>query len=100
VNETQFRVFPITNGLSRGDLLVISKDNYKVGDVVIYNRDDVKYTIVHRIVAEKDGGYVIKGDNNPVPDPGIVREEQVIGKVNFAVPLLGYPRLMLYAVGI
>jgi len=100
INKTDFESFPMANGLSRGDLLVVSKSNYKVGDVVIYGRSDVQYTIVHRIVAEKDGGFLIKGDNNAVPDPGVVRKEQILGKVNVAVPILGYPRLVLYAVGI
>jgi signal peptidase I len=67
---------------------------------VIYQRSDVKYTIVHRIIDKNEEGYVIKGDNNPAPDPGTVKKEQIIGKVLFAVPLLGYPRLALYAIGI
>lgn len=87
--------------LHRGDLLfVLNADDPKVGDIVIYQRSDVKYTIVHRIIEINENGYIIKGDNNPAPDPGIVKKEQIIGKVLFAVPLLGYPRLALYAVGI
>jgi len=87
----------------RGDLLfVMSAEDPQVGDIVIYQRSDVKYTIVHRIIEVNEEGYVTKGDNNPAPDPGIVivKKEQIIGKVLFAVPLLGYPRLALYVVGI
>ncbi|MBI5061232.1 MAG: signal peptidase I [Candidatus Aenigmarchaeota archaeon] len=101
MNKTEFEKFTLPNGLSIGDLLVVSKSDYKVGDIVIYNRPEVRYTIVHRIIAEKDGSYVIKGDNNPAEDPGVVKQEQIIGKVNFAIPLVGYPRLaLLYLAGV
>ncbi|TAJ45523.1 S24/S26 family peptidase [Methanofollis fontis] len=55
-------------------------------------------------------GYITKGDNNPVPDqvvsyPGLgqiepVREEWVVGKALFAVPLLGYLPLHLIEVAV
>ena len=86
--------------LHRGDLLIVAKSDYQIGDIVIYNRPDTQFTIVHRIIKETDGGFVIKGDNNPVPDPGFVQENQILGKVQFAIPLLGYPRLALYAIGV
>lgn len=87
--------------LHRGDLLVVlNADSLRVGDVVIYQRSDTKFTIVHRVIGITDSGYVTKGDNNPGPDPGVVKKEQIMGKVAFALPLLGYPRLALYAVGI
>jgi len=93
--------------LHRGDLLfVLNADDPQVGDIVIYQRSDVKYTIVHRIIEIQQGGYIIKGDNNPGPDlapdgkPLIVKKEQIVGRVLFAVPLLGYPRLALYVIGI
>lgn len=85
--------------LYRGDLIILtSPKDIKVTDVVIYQRPDISETIIHRIIEEKDGGYVIKGDNNPIPDPGIVRKEQILGKVIYAVPLLGYPRVLLFEV--
>lgn len=87
--------------LHRGDLLFVTKpDDLKVDNIVIYQRPEVHFTIVHRIIKEVDGGYIIKGDNNPVPDKGIVQKSQILGKVNVAVPLLGYPRLALYTLGI
>jgi len=86
--------------LHRGDLLFVTAGDYKVGDIVIYNRNDVPYTIVHRIIKETPKGFVIKGDNNPVPDPGFVKKEQILGKVRFAIPLLGYPRLGLMVLGL
>ena len=83
--------------LYRGDLIIlVAPNDLKVKDVVIYQRPDISETIIHRIIEEKDGGYIIKGDNNQVADPGIVKKEQIIGKVVYAVPLLGYPRVLIF----
>lgn len=81
-----------------GDLIVAGKSDYKEDDIAIYLRDRI--TIVHRIIEKKDGGFVFKGDNNPAPDPQVVPEERVVGKVYLAIPLLGYPRLILHWIGI
>ena len=83
--------------LYRGDLIIlVAPNDLKVKDVVIYQRPDISETIIHRIIEERDGGYIIKGDNNQVADPGIVRKNQILGKVIYAVPLLGYPRVLLF----
>ncbi len=76
------------------------------GDVIIYrpNGADSIHPIIHRAMAWTDadgqGGYITKGDNNPVVDqnsflPGVgviqpVREEWIVGKALFAIPLVGY----------
>jgi len=61
----------------------------------------VNYTAIH-------GGYITWGDNNPAPDqlvayPGIgtpepVKEEWIVGKALFAVPLVGYLPLNIWLV--
>ena len=87
--------------LHRGDLVfVIKPENLQVGNIVIYQKENSQFTIIHRIIEKKEDGYITKGDNNPAPDAGTIRPQQISGKVIFAVPLLGYPRLALYAVGI
>ncbi|MBI2971920.1 MAG: signal peptidase I [Candidatus Aenigmarchaeota archaeon] len=87
--------------LYRGDLLLVTGvDNPAVGDIVIYEHPQARITIVHRIIGITDEGYVLKGDHNAAPDRAIVTKEQVLGKVWIAMPLLGYPRLLLYAVGV
>ena len=92
--------------LQRGDLLfVTSADEYQIRDIVIYQNQHVPYTIVHRIISkqvEADNSvlFTIKGDNNNAPDPFPVKENEIKGKVQFAIPLLGYPRLALMAIGI
>jgi signal peptidase len=82
-----------------GDLMIVrAQESYSAGDIAIYNRGRI--TIIHRIVDITPQGYVFKGDNNPAPDPDIVPPERVLGRGLFAIPLLGYPRLLLFAVGI
>ncbi len=97
ISKEEFRKFPLPNGMSKGDLLIVTKaEDLKIGDIILYNRD---VTIVHRIISITNDGYVTKGDNNLVSDPEISRR-QVVGKVVADVPVLGYPRLLLFAVGI
>jgi len=88
--------------LFKGDLIfVLSPDNLKVGDIVIYEPAAdctvTEKTIIHRIIEFTDERTVItKGDNNSAPDKCPVDISQVRGKVSIAVPLLGYPRTMIY----
>ena len=88
--------------LHKGDLsFVIGPDNLKTGDIIIYNPRpgcfNVQHTIVHRIIdITEDGKLITKGDNNPTQDKCPVDVSEVHGKVVFAFPLLGYPRVFIY----
>ena len=71
---------------SRIDTVVLAippkKDGYalcKKYDIVFYKRDNGRY-ILHRILKEKDGAFVIAGDNETVKEYP-VRKEQIIAKV-------------------
>ena len=97
ITKDRFRSFTLPNGMSKGDLLfVVNKNEIKAGDIVLYQRD---VTIVHRVIKITAVGYITKGDNNVVPDPEVSRQ-QVVGKVVADVPVLGYPRLLLFVIGI
>jgi len=98
ISENQFLDFPFRNGLSRGDLLLVVNQPPKIGDVIIYNRN-AQLTIVHRLVKSTNGEYITRGDNNFASDQPIAKS-QIKGKVVLAVPLLGYPRFLLFAFGI
>lgn len=68
---------------------------YKVGDVITFGAATKKQSpTTHRIVEiknEKDGKtYVTKGDANDVPDQKTAAESEILGKVFFTVPYLGY----------
>ena len=100
ISETEFKTFLAPNGLSRGDLLIVIRpDNPRIGDIMIYNRLGSDFTVVHRLVQINPDNYIVKGDNNRVADPPVAKEF-VVGKVVLAVPLLGYPRLLLHLIGI
>lgn len=76
------------------------------GDVIIYHPNGAEgvHPIIHRVIRWVEGsphpGYITKGDNNKVADqetiyPGIgriepVKEEWIVGKAWFAIPLVGY----------
>jgi signal peptidase len=93
-----------------GDLLIIQNvpsDKLQVGDVIVFEVSTRSYDIVHRIIEiqyrSQDGKlyFRTKGDNNPSPDywrgnecwNGMIPQENVIGKVIFSVPLIGYVSL-------
>jgi len=59
-----------------GDVVLLREaapDEIKVGDIVVYETPDGRY-IIHRVIDVYTVGetycYIIKGDNNPVPDIG------------------------------
>ena len=68
-------------------ILIIKKNNYKVGDIVTYTKED--YYVTHRIV-EKNGNKVItKGDANNVADEEI-SVSNIVGKVIYHGGILNF----------
>ena len=68
---------------------------YKVGEIITFKVSNSKDTVTHRIDevrmdAEKKVFYQVKGDANNAPDQDLVSKENVVGKVSFTVPYLGY----------
>ncbi|GEM_PF-4460166 len=77
--------------LKVGDLVFLTHDEPSIGDVIVYKHGNIY--IIHRLIGEKDGKYVTKGDNpatNPSPDPRDVYPEDVVGVAKVRVPYLGY----------
>ena len=60
----------------------------ETGDIISYKAKDT--IITHRVIEETDGGYITKGDNNSVADPGIVKSKQIFGTVTCSIPKVGY----------
>ncbi|OQD58594.1 putative peptidase [Methanobrevibacter arboriphilus JCM 13429 = DSM 1125] len=100
----------------RGDIVVVEKadfiglhefdpNNAEVGDIVVYNAKWFPNPVIHRIINETyvNGSkyYVIKGDNNNVPDPYLVSPSQItervvkIGEQPFIIPKIGYITIWL-----
>jgi signal peptidase I len=83
-----------------GDVVIVAKtqvNNLKLGDIIEYHRESID--IVHRIIAVQGEGeqrsYITKGDNNNAPDGEPVPAKNVIGKVVFNIPKVGWVALLL-----
>ncbi len=83
------------------DAIIIKRvkaESLKLGDIITFKNDELNvdgYTITHRIVGKQlsTTGELIfrtKGDNNNVEDDGLVRPNDVYGKVILKIPKLGY----------
>ena len=75
-----------------GIVVVKPADSYAVGDVITFGpRSKTKPPTTHRIIEVKeDGNFVTKGDANDDEDMRTVSRYEVIGKVLFSVPYVGY----------
>ncbi|CAL4858615.1 signal peptidase I [Microbacterium sp. MM2322] len=86
-------------GLPPGTLLIVKPvdpDDIRVGEVITYQiRPNVPGVITHRVTAitlAADGSrtFTLKGDNNSVADKDPVVEGQVMGRLWYSLPLLGF----------
>ena len=76
--------------LERGDLVLTrAKPSYSVGEVVLYEDHETGSRVLHRIIGERNGHFVTKGDNNDFVDPVHPAPDEVVGKFWFAVPGAG-----------
>ncbi len=89
---------------SRGDSVIVRKlDQNELRNLEKYNIIMYKvetHYVMHRItnIEHDEGGKLIfttKGDNNAIEDHDKVTEDQIIGKIEFSIPLIGYPSLLL-----
>ena len=68
--------------------------SYAEGDVITFKNKKSGVVTTHRIVEVKKTGsnisFITKGDANNSTDLGGVTKGEVIGKVHFSVPYLGY----------
>lgn len=104
LDEIKFNMYTIlTTSMEKtimaGDVVVDykNKDNiYELGDIITFysNRGNGQITITHRIIDIKiENGkyfYSTKGDNNNTADTHYVSQDDVIGKVIFVIPKVGF----------
>jgi signal peptidase len=104
--ESGVRVVSILTGsmsptIAPGSIIVTSKQtDYGVGDVVTYRPANpetgiaMASTLTHRIIEEKqkegERVFITKGDYNSTPDPYLVTKENILGRVAFDIPFIGY----------
>jgi len=82
--------------LDVGDVVIIAKvsaDTVKPGDIIQF-REAEGVTTVHRVVEvrEIEGKrvFITQGDANRAPDPDPVLTDNVVGKVIFNIPKVGW----------
>lgn len=63
-----------------GDLLVLRRGGYTVGDVVAYESPSLGRIVLHRITGVEDGRFVMRGDANGYLDPDRPAPDEVIGR--------------------
>jgi signal peptidase I len=79
-----------------GSIVVIKPfSEYKVGDIVTFGKNTkIDIPTTHRIAEERlqEGKpvYLTKGDANNAEDGKEISKDQIIGKVLFSIPYLGY----------
>lgn len=103
-------VFPITGNIKffivqsgsmepaikMGSIVMVKPtDEYKISDVISFGEmTRTKAPITHRIydikVIEGESYYITKGDVNNAPDQREISKREVVGKVLFSIPYLGY----------
>lgn len=72
------------------DLIVVNEENeYYLNDIVTY-RDTNQSIVTHRIVEKNNNSFVTKGDANRERDREEILKKQIIGKVIFKIPFIGY----------
>ena len=86
----------MTPAIKMGGLVLVKPaDEYKIGDVITFGPSTkTKAPTTHRIydvrVIEGKISYITKGDANEDPDQNEVQERDILGKVLFSVPYVGY----------
>lgn len=96
-----FRTYSILSGsmepeIRTGDLAIVKSakmNQVEPGDVITFKYEG--NIVTHRIVEKNEEGFITKGDNNNAEDTEIVKEEELIGKVLFHMPFLGYITVFL-----
>ncbi|MDP2930537.1 MAG: signal peptidase I [bacterium] len=105
-----FSVFPITGNyklmivqsgsmspaIKMGSIVIVKPvQDYKIGDVITFGEmTKTKAPTSHRIydikVQAGEPMYITKGDANNAPDTREITKRDIVGKVLFSVPFVGY----------
>ncbi len=102
--ETQYMLVQgqsMLGTIEPGSFVIIkAQESYEKGDIIGYSTSKTGpfggRNVVHRIIQDRDdGGFILKGDNNPKKDPGVVYPDQILGEVVFFTPFAGYLLLFI-----
>ena len=96
-----YKLFIVQSGsmepaIKMGSIVVVKPaKEYKIGEVITFGPySKAKVPTTHRIydirVVSGEPIYITKGDANNAPDHREITKKEVIGKVLFSIPYLGY----------
>jgi len=82
--------------IKTGGIIVLKPQaDYKAGEIITFReKAGSNVTITHRVVEVKNENnqvrYITKGDANNAADPNGISKNQIVGKVLFSLPYVGY----------
>jgi signal peptidase len=96
-----YKIFVVQSGsmapaIKMGSLVIVKPANdYKIGDVITFGPySKTKAPTTHRIydikVVNGQPVYITKGDANNTPDTREITKRDILGKVLFSIPYLGF----------
>lgn len=68
-------MFPFIRNRDTVTLIPCTKPVLTVGDVIAYRHPLSSNLVIHRVISEKNGCYLMKGDNAREPDAQIIMEQ-------------------------
>ena len=97
--KQDFENFPFKNGLSKGDIILVTgRGDYEMGDVIIFN-SNFRFPLIHRVIEKNAQGIIgTKGDNNfdQLPSEKGLEEDKILGKSLVRIPGLGWAKLIFF----
>jgi len=95
--QNNYSLRMVTSGSMRptiktGAVVVVKPvSSYKIRDIITFqNGPGEKDIVTHRIISRQGDEFTVQGDANNVADVKLVREDQILGKVIWDVPYVGY----------
>ena len=96
-----YKVMTVISGsmepaIKMGSVVIVKPaDDYKIGDVITFGLySNTKSPITHRIndikIVNSQPVYITKGDVNNAPDVREIQKKDIVGKLLFSVPYVGY----------
>ena len=96
IAKPEFESSDYKNGLNKGDIILVSgKDNYEIGDIIIFTAS-AKHPLIHRIITQNP--ISTKGDHNAnqLDIERDISKDSIIGKAALRIPLLGWIKLVFF----
>lgn len=99
-NKSDYMSWSFQDGMNVGDVVTVHPGNISVGDVVVYfhGRDMIIHRVINKTEMNGETYITTKGDANPdsMSFEVNIPLSQVVGRAGVKIPILGWPRVILY----